>query len=91
MMERRLATAQRKHNLSYLELLRNVSIRCEEFVIFARDKSFGPDLSSWPQACGQILSGLPILTPFGTCFRTHPNFTQRSVGGQSPVSSLQSK
>ena len=78
MMERRLSDAQRQHNLTYLELLRNVSIRCEEFVIFVRDKSFGPDPSSWPPPCGHLLSSLPILSPFGTCFTTHPNFTQRT-------------
>ena len=25
--------------------------------------------------CGQIFDPLPILTPFGTCFTSHPNYT----------------
>ena len=25
--------------------------------------------------CGEIFDTLPILTPFGTCFTSHPNYT----------------
>ena len=77
MMEQRLSEAKLKHNISYLELLREVAVRCEEFVIFAREKKFEPDFSSWPRPCGHLLSRLPILSPFGTCFTSQPNFTQR--------------
>ena len=77
MMEHRLSEAKLKHNISYLELLREVAVRCEEFVIFVREKRFGPDPTTWPQPCLHLLSPLPILSPFGTCFTSQPNFTQR--------------
>ena len=32
-------------------------------------------LLSIPVRCGQIFDPLPILTPFGTCFTSHPNYT----------------
>ena len=76
-MEQRISEAKLKHNISYLELLREVAVRCEEFVIFVREKRFGPDPTTWPQPCPHLLSPLPILSPFGTCFTSQPNFTQR--------------
>ena len=66
------------YNVSYLQLLRNVSISCDEFILFMREKSenFTEDSESWPKTCGEIFSTFPILTPFGTCFTTHPNYSQ---------------
>ena len=28
-----------------------------------------------PSRCGTVFSTLPILTPFGTCFTSHPNYS----------------
>ena len=75
MMEQRISAAKAKHNISYLELLREVAVRCDEFVIFLRQKSYGPDPATWPRPCYHILSPLPILSPFGTCFTSQPNLT----------------
>ena len=77
MMEQRISAAKAKHNITYLELLREVAVRCDEFVIFIREKSYGPDPLGWPRPCGHLLSETPILSPFGTCFTSQPNFTQR--------------
>ena len=81
-MEERLSAAQKKHNMTYLSLLREVAVRCEELVIFVREKSYGGDPATWPRPCGQLLSSIPVLSPFGTCFTSHPNSTQRSVVSQ---------
>ena len=83
-MERRIKESMIRNKLTYLQLLRNVAIDCDEFILFLRQKSddFGEDRSLWPKTCGDIFSNIPVLTPFGTCFTTSPNYTQRtsSVG-----------
>ena len=84
MMEGRIKSVMDSKNITYLQLLRNVSIDCEEFILFIRQKSdnFTEDSQSWPKSCGDIFSTFPILTPFGTCFTSHPNYSQvtSSVG-----------
>ena len=83
-MEGRIKAAMKSNNVSYLELLRKVAIGCDEFILFIRQKSdsFTEDSANWPKSCGEIFSTFPILTPFGTCFTTHPNYSQvtSSVG-----------
>ena len=44
--------------------------KCENFIVFVREISFGSDLENWPTVYGEIFQTLPILTPFGTCFTT---------------------
>ena len=84
MMEGRIKSVMDSKNITYLQLLRNVSIDCEDFILFIRQKSdnFTEDSQSWPKSCGDIFSTFPILTPFGTCFTSHPNYSQvtSSVG-----------
>ena len=78
MMEERIKSAMESKNVSYPELLRDVAISCEEFILFVRQKSddFTGNPESWPKSCGEIFSNFSILTPFGTCFTSHPNYTQ---------------
>ena len=84
MMEGRIKAVMESKNVSYLQLLRDVAISCDEFILFIRQKSadFTEDPESWPRSCGHIFSNFPILTPFGTCFTSHPNYSQAtsSVG-----------
>ena len=56
MMDARVAGAMAAHNLTYLQLLRALAVDCDQFVLFVRDKSFGPELASWPAKCGTIFS-----------------------------------
>ena len=70
-MEARLVDAMKKFNLTRLEMFRKVAVKCEEFIHFVREKSFGPDHYSWPLPCGDIFYNVPIFTPFGTCFTTN--------------------
>ena len=78
-MEERIKAAMEWKNVTYLELLRDVAISCNDFVLFLREKSdssYGSDLREWPAPCGDIFSPLPLMTQFGTCFTTNPNHTQ---------------
>ena len=77
MMEERITAAMKWKNVTYLQLLRDVAISCEDFVLFLRQKSdlYGADISRWPVPCGDIFSTVPVLTSFGTCFTSNPNYT----------------
>ena len=74
MMETKIDATLKEHNISYLELLRELAIDCDQFLLFAREKNWGNDLSQWPAICGTVFSSVPILTPFGTCFTSNSNF-----------------
>jgi len=74
MMENRIDEAMSKHNISYLQLLRNVAVTCDEFILFVREKKYNPDFSTWPKKCGEVFLEQPILTSFGTCFISNPNY-----------------
>ena len=67
-MEKRLLDSMMKFGLSRLELFRNIAVKCEKFIVFIRESSFGSDPSKWPAYCGEIFHTVPIFTPFGTCF-----------------------
>jgi hypothetical protein len=67
-MDQRLYRSMEKFGLTRLELFRNIAVKCENFIVFVRDISFGSDPENWPSDCGEIFQTLPILTPFGTCF-----------------------
>ena len=69
-MENRLLRSMEKFNLTRLEMYRKIAVKCEEFIGFVREKSFGPNIQSWPLPCGDVFFKVPILTPFGTCFTT---------------------
>ena len=73
-MEKRINETIKIHNITYLELLRDVAIGCNQFIYFVKEKSFGPNWDNWPTVCGTIFSKTPILTPFGTCYTTHPDY-----------------
>ena len=77
MMENRIDEAMSKHNISYLQLLRNVAVTCDEFILFVREKKYNPDFSTWPKKCGEVFLEQPILTSFGTCFISNPNYQLR--------------
>ena len=47
-MDDKIALSMEKYNLTYLELLRNLAVDCDQFILFVRDKSFGADYDSWP-------------------------------------------
>ena len=68
MMEEKLISKMKKFNMSRLDLFRNISVQCEDFIVFLRDKSF--TLETWPKLCGEIFHTTPILTPFGACFNS---------------------
>ena len=70
----RIAAAMTKHSLSYLELIRRVAIDCDDFILFVREKTYPKDMSLWPRKCGDIFMAKPILTSFGTCFMTNPEY-----------------
>ena len=93
-VDEKIAQSMAKYNVTYLELLRNLAVDCDQFILFVRDKSFGSQSESWPDRsshlmcgeslkyfipmrprCGTLFSTLPILTPFGTCFTSHPNYS----------------
>ena len=76
-MEARINETMKIHNVTYLELLRDVAISCDQFIYFIREKSFGPDWDTWPTICGKIFSNVPILTPFGTCYTTHTDYEKQ--------------
>ena len=73
-MEIKLQETMNRFNLTRFELFQNIAVRCENFIGFVREKSFGPDFSLWPQICGDIFYDIPIFTPFGTCFTTKMTF-----------------
>ena len=73
-MENRIDEALTKHSLTYLELLRNVAVTCDEFILFVREKKYSPDFRKWPKKCGEVFLEQPILTSFGTCFINNPNY-----------------
>ena len=70
-MEERLVNAIEKFNLTRLEMFKRIAVKCEEFIHFVREKSFGPDVYSLPLPCRDIFYKVPIFTPFGTCFTTN--------------------
>ena len=74
-MDARIEEAMTEFNISYLDLLRDLAVSCDQFILFLREKSYGPNWDYWPKACGDVFSKVPILTPFGTCFTTEPNYT----------------
>ena len=76
-MEERINEAIKIHNVSYLEFLRDVAVSCNDFIFFVREKSFGPDWDTWPQICGKIFSNVPIMSPAGTCYTTHPDYEKK--------------
>ena len=76
-MDARVEGAMAAHNLTYLQLLRALAVDCDQFVLFvryftvlyctvlcslSRDKSFGPEMASWPAKCGTIFSTVPPST-----------------------------
>ena len=65
-MEERLLNAMEKFNLTRLEMFKRIAVKCEEFIHFVREKSFGPEFYSWPLPCGDIFYNVPIFAPFGT-------------------------
>ena len=67
-MEEKLLKSLKKFGLSRLELLRNVAVKCDQFIIFMREQSFGSVQRNWPTVCGDVFDTIPILSPFGTCF-----------------------
>ena len=79
-MEARIDAALVKHNMTYLEMLRKVAITCDEFILFVREKKYDPEFATWPKKCGEVFSEIPILTGFGTCFITNPDYKIRCVG-----------
>ena len=83
-MEDKIKAAMDWKNVTYLQLLRDVAISCDNFVLFLRQKSdsYGSNVTQWPKPCGDIFSPVPVLTSFGTCFTTNPNYTMitSSVG-----------
>ena len=83
-MEERIKAAMKWRKVTYLQLLRDVAISCEEFVLFVRQKSddYGNNIRQWPERCGTVYSKVPVLTPFGTCFTTSPDYSHvtSSVG-----------
>ena len=76
-MDEKINESMKIHNVTYLELLRDVAISCSDFIYFVREKSFGPDWDTWPTICGNIFSNVPILTPFGTCYTTRPDYEKQ--------------
>ena len=70
MLEERITKTLTKFKMSRIEMLRNISIDCSEFLRFMRVKSFGGNMAKWPKLCGEIFYDVPIFTPFGTCFTT---------------------
>ena len=69
-LEKRIQSSMTKFEMSRIELLRNISVDCREFLVFMRIKSFGENIATWPELCGDIFYDIPIFTPFGTCFTT---------------------
>ena len=69
-MEKKLIHSMEKFHLTRLELFRKVAVKCENFIVFFRESSFGPDTSKWPKICGDLFYPIPIFSPFGTCFTT---------------------
>ena len=67
-LEKKLTDRMEKFGLTRLELYREIAVKCEDFIAFVREKSFGSDPATWPKVCGEVFHTLPILTPFGTCF-----------------------
>ena len=67
-MEERFLNSMKRFNMSRLEMFQSIAVRCEDFIIFLREKSF--DIENWPSTCGDIFYNIPIFTPFGTCFTT---------------------
>ena len=70
-MEKKLLRSMEKFGLTRLELFREIAVKCEDFIVFYRENSFGSDLGSWPQVCGELFYEVPIFTPFGACFTTN--------------------
>ena len=48
-MEARISQSLAQHNLTFLELLRNIAVDCDQFILFVRDKSFESDMEEWPE------------------------------------------
>ena len=50
-MDVRINDSMAKHNLTYLDLLRNLAIDCDKFILFVRDKSFSKygNYANWPK------------------------------------------
>ena len=69
-MEEKLLGVMDKFGLTRLELFRKIVVKCEDFIAFVRENSFGSDPANWPKICGDIFYNIPTFTPFGTCFTT---------------------
>ena len=72
-MENKLLNSMEKFGLTRLELFRKVAVKCENFIVFFRESSFGSDTTQWPKICGDLFYPLPMFSPFGTCFTTVSN------------------
>ena len=53
-MDQKLNRSMEKFGLTRLELFRNIAVKCENFIVFVREISFGSDLENWPTVCGEI-------------------------------------
>ena len=72
-MENKILNSMEKFGLTRLELFRKVAVKCENFIVFFRESSFGSDTTQWPKICGDLFYPLPMFSPFGTCFTTVSN------------------
>ena len=73
-MEETINSAMKKHDLTNLELIRKVAISCDDFILFVREKVYPDDMNQWPRKCGDVFMETPILTSFGTCFMSNPEY-----------------
>ena len=53
-MDARISEALARHNLTYLELLRQLAVDCDQFILFVRDKSFESEMDQWPKKYGYM-------------------------------------
>ena len=72
-MEKKLLNSMETFGLTQLELFRKVAVKCENFIVFFRESSFGSDTTKWPKICGDLFYPIPMFSPFGTCFTTVSN------------------
>ena len=72
-IEKKLLNSMEKFGLTRLELFRKVAVKCENFIVFFRESSFGSDTTKWPKICGDLFYPIPLFSPFGTCFTTVSN------------------
>lgn len=56
-VDEKIAQSMAKYNVTYLELLRNLAVDCDQFILFVRDKSFGSQSESWPARSSHLMCG----------------------------------